>query len=197
VDRPAPAGIEIPRALARVPSIIIFMRRFFLVLLMSLSLFSACNHAPTGVLIALPGAKNMQTHTVRGMNVLEYELDVKYPARDQIHKVSEDLKKLGWKPLSYIYLFPKNASSQVLGWTFFNDPPRQPEWVIYEWTSDWQDAKGNLVTYTFRYKDPASKYQQSTSIVGPGDNRMKITAIYTPAGIAKHKQQMLNPKEKS
>jgi hypothetical protein len=153
---------------------------------------SACSQAPKGVLIALPGAKDVETSTLRGMNTLQYTLNVRYPAKVQIQSVKDQLLKLGWKPVPYIYLFPKNSSSQVLGWTFFNDPPRNPSWVIYEWTGDWLDKEGNLVTYTFRYRDPIAKYQQSTFIVGPAQKEMTVTAIYTPSGIAKHKQAMLN-----
>lgn len=165
-------------------------------LLLFVVLFSGCKNAPEGVLITLPGAKDVETHRIRGMDILQYQLNVRYPAREQIAHVANQLKELGWKPVPYIYLFPKNQSSHVLGWTFFNDPPRQPERVIYEWTGDWQDAKGNLLTYTFRYQDPASKYEQSTFILRPAKDLMMVTAIYTPAGIAQHKQRILNPKEK-
>jgi hypothetical protein len=127
---------------------------------------------------------------------LEYQLKVRYPAREQIAYVANRLKEQGWKPVPHIYLFPKNQSSHVLGWTFFNDPPRQPEWMIYEWTGDWQDPSGNLLTYTFRYRDPAAKYQQSTFILRPARDEMSVTAIFTPAGLAQHKQRTLNPKEK-
>jgi hypothetical protein len=152
----------------------------------------ACNQAPKGVLITLPGAKDVEASTLRGMSTLQYTLDVRYPAKAQIQSVKDQLSKMGWKPVPYIYLFPKNSSSQVLGWTFFNDPPRNPSWVIYEWTGDWLDKDGNLITYSFRYRDPVAKYQQSMFIVGPSQKQMAVTAIYTPAGIAKHKQGMLN-----
>jgi hypothetical protein len=154
-----------------------------------------CNRVPEGVLIELPGAKEVERHRVQGMNVLRYQLEVKYPAREYIAEVSNRLKNLGWKSVPYVYLYPKNESSHVLGWTFFNDPPKNPVWVIYEWTGDWLDSKGNLLTYTFRYRDPASKYQQSTFVLKPSDDLMAVTAIYTPAGIAQHKQEMLNPKK--
>ena len=154
-----------------------------------------CREAPQkNVLITLQGAKGVETQTLRGMSTLQYTMNVRYPAKEQIQHVKDHLAKLGWKAVPYIYLFPKNSSSQVLGWTFFNDPPAKPEWVIYEWTGDWLDQQGNLVTYTFRYKDPLAKYQQSTFIVGPSQKEMAVTAIYTPAGIAKHKQEILNGK---
>src|SRR5919106_2459691 len=128
--------------------------------LLLILLLGACKGAPEGVLITLPGAKNVKTHHLRGMDVVEYELSAKYPAKELIAGVGARLKEQGWKPIPYMYLFPKNESSQVRGWTFFNDPPRQPVWMIYEWTGDWQDSNGNLLTYTFRYRDPAAKYQQ-------------------------------------
>ena len=161
----------------------------------SLLLISACGKAPDGVLITLPGAKEVQTHHLRGMDILEYQLDVRYPAKHLIAEVADCLKKLGWKPVPYIYLFPTNQSSHVLGWTFFDDPPKQPVYVIYEWTGDWLDSKGNLVTYTFRYRDPFAKYQKSTFVLRPMHDRMAVTAIYTPAGLAQHKQRSLNPKK--
>jgi hypothetical protein len=161
-------------------------------LILALLFVYACSEAPKGVLITLAGAKDIETSTLRGMNTLQYSVNVRYPAKAQIQSVKDQLQKLGWKPIPYIYLFPKNSSSQVLGWTLFNDPPRDPTWMIYEWTGDWLDKNGNLVTYTFRYRDPIGKYQQSTFIVGPSEKEMTVTAIYTPVGIAKHKQEMLN-----
>jgi len=152
----------------------------------------ACDEAPKGVLIQLAGAKDVESSTLRGMDTLQYKLYVRYPAREQIQQVRNQLEKSGWKALPYIYLFPKNPSSIVQDWTFFNDPPRDPEWVIYEWTADWVDKDGNLLTYTFRYHDSIKKYQGSTFIVGPSQNEMIVTALYTPAGLAKHKQAMLN-----
>ena len=163
-----------------------------LIAVLACVLFFACNEAPKGVLLQLPGAKDVELSTLRGMNTLQYKLNVRYPAHREIQQVKDHLQKLGWKPLPYIYLFPKNPSSNVQGWTFFNDPPRDPAWVIYEWTGDWLDHDGNLVTYTFRYRDPIGKYRSSTFIVGPSQNEMTVTALYTPAGIAKHKQAMLN-----
>jgi hypothetical protein len=171
------------------------MARILLWLTAVLFFTAGCGRAPEGVLIQLPGAKNVNTYHLRGMDILEYQLAVKYPAKEHISNVAGKLKNLGWKPVPYIYLFPKNQSSHVLGWTFFNDPPKQPKWVIYEWTGDWLDANGNLVTYTFRYRDPAAKYQQSTFILRPVHDEMAITAIYTPAGLAEHKQRTLNPKQ--
>lgn len=165
----------------------------FIFLLAVAFIATGCSRAPDGVLIELPGAKEVNRHHLSGMHILQYELAVKYPAKEHIAEVLNRLKGLGWKPVPYIYLFPKNQSSHVLGWTFFNDPPRQPVWVIYEWTGDWLDSNGNLVTYTFRYRDPASKYQQSTFILRPVEDLMMVTAIYTPAGIAEHKQRTLNP----
>jgi hypothetical protein len=171
------------------------MTQSFFLFAILLFFAASCARAPEGVLIQLPGAKKVNTYHVRGMDVLEYQLAVKYPAKQHISQVADKLKNLGWKPVPYIYLFPKNQSSHVLGWTFFNDPPKQPEWVVYEWTGDWLDPKGNLVTYTFRYRDPVAKYQQRTFILRPLHDEMAITAIYTPAGIAEHKQRTLNPQK--
>ena len=154
--------------------------------------FISCSEPPKGVLIQLPGARDVDRSTLRGMDTLQYKLYVRYPARQQIQQIRTALEKQGWKPLPYIYLFPKNPSSILQDWTFFNDPPRDPEWVIYEWTADWVDKGGNVVTYTFRYHDPIGKYRSSTFIVGPSQNELIVTALYTPAGIAKHKQAMLN-----
>jgi len=165
-------------------------RRWLLVLIVLFLV--ACHEAPKGALIQLAGARDVEISTLSGMNTLQYKLLVRYPAKEQIQEVKDRLNKMGWKAVPYIYLFPPNPSSHVLGWTFFNDPPRQPAWVVYEWTGDWLDKDGNLLTYTFRYKDPVAKYQQKTFIVGPSQKEMAITAIYTPASLAKHKQGMLN-----
>ena len=153
----------------------------------------SCSDPHRDVLILLPDAKNVERSHVRGMDVLEYQVNVKYPSRKEIAQIDQKLKSLGWKPVPYNYLYPKVSSSHTVGWTYFDDPPKQPNSVIYEWAGDWLDSQGNLVTYTFRYRDPYEKYQQSTFVLKPAHDRMEVSAIFTPSSVAGRKQKMLNP----
>lgn len=154
----------------------------------------ACNtKAPPNVLIQFDGAKDVNSYSLNGMDVLEYHLNEKYPPDSKIAEVTKRLGEKGWKPLEYSWLSPAYKSSHSQGWTVFRDPPNYPEWLIYEWQGDWQDPHGNIVTYTLRYQESVEKLNRSMFVLKPGNSDLRITALYMPAKEAKHRQEQINP----
>lgn len=157
-------------------------------LLLPLLLFIACQQPVPDVLIQVKGAKNAKSYNVGGTQVIEYQMDKKYPADDVIQEISKSLKEKGWKPLPYSFLFPKNQSSQTAGWMVFKDPPRYPITLIYEWAGDWQNSKGDIVSYNFRYQDPYQKYEGTTFVLKPNNSNLNVTGLFMPEPVAKLKQ---------
>ena len=63
------------------------------------------------------------------------------------------------------YLHPGISTSLVSGWTIYEDPPKRPAHMIYEWSANWKDKADNIVTYQFQYKDPIDKHRHGTVIL--------------------------------
>lgn len=162
-------------------------------LLLILLAFASCRRAIPEMLIQAKNAKEVRAYSVAGMDVLEYKVTTDYPATSILTDISAKLKAKGWKPLDYLYLYPGYKSSHLEGWTMFQDPPKNPERMIYEWSADWQDKDGNIVTYTFRYTDPFEKYTKSVFNVRPGNSTLSVTAIYMDKDVAKNRQ--IRPKK--
>jgi len=159
-----------------------------LLVLSAVLMTASCNAPKLDVLIEVHGAKNVKSYNVGGTEVIEYSMDKKYPADDVIQEISKSLKGKGWKPLPYSFLFPKNQSSQTAGWMVFKDPPRYPTSLIYEWAGDWQNSKGDIVSYNFRYQDPYQKYEGTTFVLKPNNSNLKVTGFFMPEPVAKLKQ---------
>jgi hypothetical protein len=85
------------------------------------------------------------------------------------------LEANGWKPLKEDYLNPGLPSSQVNGWSDFEDASRQPPKIIHQWIGDWEDKYGNIIRYAFIYQYPKNK-DKNLSV-------LQIHEIYTPASL--------------
>lgn len=162
-------------------------------LILMMLLVVTCSGKEREELIRLEGAVDVRSIRVRGMDVLEYSLEARYPAEELILDVKQRLKERGWEPLPYVYLYPKFPSSHQDGWAIYRDPPKNPSRVIYEWAGDWQDSEGNILTYTFRYEDPYSKYEKGIFYMRPGNSHLEVTAIYMSRDVAFSRQRQMNP----
>jgi hypothetical protein len=106
-------------------------------------------------LIVLAGANDVK----RGPGAYEsfyvaYNLTEQYPARNTIRQILSRLSNLGWTPLKEDWLNPGLASSHVRGWTDFLDNTKGPLQHVHQWSAQWQDSRGNIVTYSLRYSYP-------------------------------------------
>jgi hypothetical protein len=165
-------------------------------LLISLLLFlSSCSQPFPEALIFLEGSKGLKHFYTGGIYRVLYQIDEKFPAEEAVRKVSQRLESKGWQPLKYEFLHPDIPTSVVTGWTFYEDPPKKPEWVIYEWSGNWIDKSNNVVTYAFQYKDPIEKYKQKTVIMRPSSNTMFVHAVYMPQKVAVNMRESINRKK--
>jgi hypothetical protein len=160
------------------------MKRQLTFLLLVTCLVSCRRPLPDG-LIVLAGSKTTSSYSVRGMYRVEYQIQEKYPAAKSIQEISSQLEKKGWKPLSNYFVYPESQTSHVTGWIYYKDPPKAPTWMVYAWSSDWEDSNHNIVSYTFRYSDPIAKYNESVFVLKPDNKNLIITAIYMPAEAAR------------
>jgi hypothetical protein len=163
-------------------------RARFLLWLLPLLLVLSCKGSVPSALIQLDGAKEVKKYSLSGMDVIEYKLGVKYPAKKVIDDVSKRLAEKGWKPLPYLFLYPKYNSSNIEGWSVFPDPPKTPARMIYEWSGNWQDSNRTVVIYTFRYADPYEKYTRSVFSLKPGNSELLVTGITMSEEVAKGRQ---------
>lgn len=108
-------------------------------------------------LVVLDGAQEVRRFR-RGNDesfYVTYLLAESHPAVNAIKQISSRLQALGWKPLLEDFLNPGLPSSHVRGWTQFLDATTQPNREIQQWFAQWQDASGNIVSYTLRYSYPS------------------------------------------
>jgi hypothetical protein len=162
------------RGVFRAPLFIIFLA------LAALS----CHRDLPDSLIVINGASKPKQFYVRGMDQLVYRVNEKFPAKDAIQTISQQLKNKGWEPLQQQYLYPDLPSSHVLGWTFYEDRRVGYTSYVFEWSADWKDKNNNIVTYSFRYRDPAKKYSHQTYILRPTNSDLYIAASYMPQKVA-------------
>jgi len=130
-------------------------------------------------------AKELDRIRFRGMDQMTYSLNAVFPAAETIRKISEPLKKNGWEPLKERYLEPGVSSSQMSGWTYYEDHRVGSDSFVYEWTTSWKDTHNNVITYTLQYRDPIEKYQRSVYILKPGSSNLKVMAVYMPEKVAR------------
>lgn len=168
-------------------------RTSFVLLLLPLLVALSCKGSMPAGLILVEGATDVKKYSLAGMDVVEYKLKVEYPAKKVIEDVSKRLAEKGWKPLPYLFLYPKYKSSNVEGWSFFPDPPKTPARMIYEWSGNWQDSNRNIAIYTFRYVDPYEKYTRSIFSLKPGNTTLLVTEICMPEDVAKGRQIQPHP----
>ena len=155
----------------------------FLFLTLALALLS-CNQRWPDALIIPKEAIGVRHIRFRGMDHLSYKVKERYPGSKIISEISKSLARKGFQPLKEEYLRPDQPSSQVLGWTFYEDKRIGSNSFVYEWKTDFKDTKNDVVSYTLQYRDPIEKYKQPTYILKPSASELTVIVIYMPQTIA-------------
>src|SRR5215212_413520 len=154
------------------------MRRLVVVAALALALAPACQRKFTTPvksspeLIVFPGAANVSA----AGDSLSYDLDVPYPAREQIDLIADHLQDGAWRPLQ--------RSDYARGWSDFVDQSQH----IYQWMAEWRNSQGDLVTYTLQYRYPASESPELTHLY--------VTAKRQPGGAKGLQAADLDPNTK-
>ena len=132
-------------------------------------------------LILLKDAKDIRYFKRGGTFQLIYYLTSDYPATRVLSSISGELRLLGWKALKENHLNPGIPSSHVIGWEDFEDRSVIPAQYVYQWIGDWEDAMGNIVTYTLRYEYEYSKTLDFKSFL--------VFAVFAPTEIANRERK--------
>jgi hypothetical protein len=169
-------------------------KRFFLILVVGLLAYSCKEELPASIII-LKGATDQKNFYTGGINRVFYRLDQKFPAEDAIKQVSNKLESSGWTPLNEDFLHPGISNSLVSGWAIYEDPPKRPEMMIYEWYANWKDKQENIVSYTLQYKDPIDKFRHGTVILKPTNSTLNVNVVYMPTKVAKSMRESINRKK--
>ncbi|HSE39673.1 MAG TPA: hypothetical protein VLH08_02825 [Acidobacteriota bacterium] len=126
-----------------------------------------------------------------------YKVEAPFPAQTTIKEITSKLEAEGWVPMQQEYLHPENVTSIVSGWTFYEDPPKRPSNIIYEYLANWKDKADNIITYQFQYRDPIDKFRHGTVIVKPTSSSLMVNAVYMPNKVAKNMRESINRKKKA
>lgn len=170
------------------------LKNFSLVIVVCLLALSCKEELPSSIII-LKGARDQKNFYTGGINRIFYRLDEKFPADDAIKQISTKLENSGWAPLNEDYLHPGNSNSLVSGWAIYEDPPKRPEMMIYEWAANWKDKQENIVAYTLQYKDPIDKFRHATVILKPTNSLLNVNVVYMPQEVAKSMRESINRKK--
>jgi len=130
-------------------------------------------------LLEYPYSTRVERTTRSGIDELSYHVEAKFPARDVIAWISEQLQRSNWQPLDYDFMNPK-LDVPVRRWNQIRDI-RTPDLCIYAWGGYWEDAANNVVMYGFRYHDPQCHPISVTDL--------EVIAAYLPAAVAKQLQK--------
>lgn len=104
-------------------------------------------------MIVVPPAANVKTFKLAGpRDQVSYRIQAEYPAENVIQPIEWRLKQLGWKPLPEDFLNPGLPSSTVRGWQYYEDKTTKPVSSVRVWEADWQNDKGDIVTYHLEYR---------------------------------------------
>lgn len=96
--------------------------------------------APPPGLIVLPGAQNIR-HSSDYQGVLQYDVEVPFPAEHVVRSVSDSLTAAGWRQITprRQYSGPGHPTPHELGWaTIFEGPTR-----VLTWTAAWSNGAPN------------------------------------------------------
>lgn len=124
------------------------------------------------------GASGVRYYRLYGSYQVEYRVNECHPCRQFIEAMVRWMTKNEWRRLEYNYLNPRIKSNHAKApggiWDHFIDEHGKS---VYQWLEDWEDAKGDVVTYGLRYR----------ANFGAEENRcvLEVVVIYIPAEIAR------------
>ena len=128
-------------------------------------------------LIILSNATNIKYYEIEGSLQLAYKLKAAYPATTVIEQISYKLKQDNWKALEKDFLNPGISSSQVTGWSSFEDATKIPSETVHLWIADWQNKSGDILRYGFQYRYEKNKKEDLSNLI--------VNAIFIPAAFVK------------
>ena len=123
-----------------------------------------------------------------GREQLTYLVDAEYPAESTIAFLSTQLRNQRWIALREDFMNPGIPTSEVRGWTQFEDATREPRASVRQWACDWEDGAHNITLYNLEYRYPMSGAHD------PPDSRpLHVVALYIPASVAEKMKHVTRP----
>jgi len=151
--------------------------------LMALSACARSHDVPARTLppeLAVPaGATSVVARREGDMAAVDYEIAAPYPAEQFLMQIEGRLRAIGWQAMDRDLLNPTIPTSNVRGWTNFVDPRKSPHLAIHQWSGDWRNQRGDVVSYSLRYSSPAG--DSLSAPPDPDNSRLHVTAFLFPA----------------
>lgn len=140
--------------------------------------------AALSALVVPPDATNVRRETKPdGTAGVTYAVQEEFPADALLGRIRAALTTPDWQPLPNDWLNPDLASSHTRGWTDFDEGRRTPPTHVHQWSAQWRDSKGNVVSYSLRYD---SKIQPAgVDVSRPDNSNVSVTALWVPERVAK------------
>jgi hypothetical protein len=123
-----------------------------------------------------------------GREQLTYLVDTEYPAESTVAFLSTQLRSQRWTALREDFMNPGIPTSEVRGWTQFEDASREPRASVRQWACDWEDGAHNITLYDLKYRYPMSGAHDP-----PDSGMLHVMALYIPAPVAEKMKHVTRP----
>ena len=138
-------------------------------------------------LIVLEDATQVKYTKSGSCDQVNYSLKREYPAQDVIDAISSRLSERGWEPLKESWMNPGLENSHVRGWGNFGDATTDPHSTVFQWSADWQNSKGDMVSYFLQYRDP----EEILFPKKPKTDELSVFASYSPEAVVKETKKWI------
>ncbi len=139
--------------------------RKILVAILSWAIFACANAepvaavAPKPYLAPYPGSR---VTSAAGVDGIAYEIDEPYPA-ERVLRFIKSRVPAEFRPRAEDFMNPGIPTSHVRGWTSYEDGTTQPSSSVHQWQAEWEDAAGNILTYSLQYRSAGDHLDRPTS----------------------------------
>jgi len=141
--------------------------------------------------VVVPSATGIKQSVFQGKDQIIYHVHAEYPADDVINAIKVRVRQLGWEPLKEDWLNPGLPTSQVRGWTYFEDWTTRPRTSVQSWNGEWQNQSGDILQYMLTYTCPDNRCSSTFNLQDMTD--LKVIAIRVPADLAKRIKASVAP----
>ena len=123
-----------------------------------------------------------------GREQLIYMVDTEYPAESTVAFLSTQLRNQRWTALREDFMNPGIPTSEVRGWTQFEDRSEEPRATVRAWSCDWEDKAHDITIYGLSYRYPMSGAPDP-----PDSRKLHVMALYIPAAVAEKMKHVTRP----
>jgi hypothetical protein len=130
------------------------------------------------------GARDADARQQGEMIGVHYGLDLAYPAAAALAEIEAQVPDT-WTPRRESFQNPGLSTSHVRGWTQYQDLTTDPDSWVHQWSSEWQNAEGDILAYDLHYRS-IGPFASPMGLDAPTNTDLVVTATLLPAAVVRH-----------